>query len=126
MDTAAPLLVLNDGSGEAAGARQEYRGTFETALGTHLVFEQPISEAAAGADTDSAAAGAEADPAADASGASEVTAGATTDKVTEKVGEKRSRPSEAPARNGPDPTLLCLVTKTLRFEHAASPPAKSN
>ena len=114
LDTAAPVLVISDGSGEAASARQEYRGTFETALGTHLVFEQPVSAAAAGA---------EADPVADTSGAHEVTAGAN-DKasvVPEKAGEKRPRSSDAPTRSGPDPTLLCLVTKTLRFEHAASP-----
>ena len=123
LDTAAPVLVISDGSGEAASARQEYRGTFETALGTHLVFEQPVSAAAAGAETDPAAAGAEADPVADTSGAHEVTAGAN-DKasvVPEKAGEKRPRSSDAPTRSGPDPTLLCLVTKTLRFEHAASP-----
>ena len=111
LDTAAPVLVISDGSGEAASARQEYRGTFETALGTHLVFEQPVSAAAAGAETDPAAAGAEADPVADTSGAHEVTAGAN-DKasvVPEKAGERPR--SLTPHQDGPT-YLLCLITAT--------------
>ena len=84
------MLVVNGGEGEPP---REYRGSYETVLGTHLVLEKRDSDAPAGAALASAG---------------------KADGKASAPGEKRPR-VEASAIAA-DVDIRALVTKTLRFK----------
>ena len=122
-----------DGGGGAAqlaaagGARREFYGTYDAALGTHLVFEQTVAAATPAAPAAAAAAPAAAVPVADSTDAeSAAPARASTpvgfvggdDKPAFAIHERDLMPQapRAPTPARPELHLRYLVSKTLRFK----------